>query len=84
VFRPCAPTCTKTLPPLVPAQLPPPEKTPQWCGSDAKDAAAPRGWRGVAEAQEDWGELNTGKGAPGLFVLDTATWGVHKVGAPRG
>jgi hypothetical protein len=34
----------------------------------------------VAEAQEDWGELNTGKGAPALFVVDCEGWGVHKVG----
>ncbi|KIY93010.1 hypothetical protein MNEG_14953 [Monoraphidium neglectum] len=59
--------------------LPPPEKTPQWGGADAKDAAAPRGWRGVAAAQEDWGELNTGKGAPALFVLDAGGWTVTKL-----
>jgi hypothetical protein len=77
------PTRLRPPPPAAPPppQLPAPEKTPQWSGSDAKDAAAPRGWRGVAEAQEDWGELNTGKGAPGLFVLDTASWVVHKAGA---
>ncbi|GBF91528.1 hypothetical protein Rsub_04268 [Raphidocelis subcapitata] len=61
------------------AELPAPEKTPQWTGADAKDAAAPRGWRGVAAAQEDWGELNTGKGAPALFALDCGSWGVHKL-----
>lgn len=30
--------------------------------------------------QEDWGELNTGKRTPALFVLDTTTWQVSRIG----
>lgn len=30
-------------------------------------------------AQEDWGELNTGKKTPGLFVLDIARGSVSAV-----
>ncbi|KAF8057927.1 Serine/threonine-protein phosphatase PP1 isozyme 1 [Scenedesmus sp. PABB004] len=43
-------------------------------GADA--GAAPRTWRGVSAAVEDWGELNTGKRPPALYVLDTAAWAV--------
>lgn len=53
------------------AEAPPPGKTPEWCGAapgpdgkKAEGAAAPKGWRGQGEWQEDWGELNTG----GLLV----------------
>lgn len=58
------------------------EKTPQWGAPEdgPKDAAAPRTWRGVAAANEDWGELNTGKQAPSIYVLDINTWTVHQVG----
>lgn len=55
------------------------EKTPLWSGAEGKDKAVPRGWRGVGEFEEDWGELNTGKKAPGLFVLDMDTWQVTRV-----
>lgn len=42
--------------------------------ADKKEVkAAPKGWRGVGEYQEDWGELNTGKKAPALFMFDTTT-----------
>jgi acylaminoacyl-peptidase len=63
-------------------QAPVAEKTPQWGAPEdgPKDAAAPRSWRGVAAATEDWGELNTGKQAPSIYVLDTNTWTVHQVG----
>lgn len=30
--------------------------------------------------QEDWGELNTGKKPPALFMLDLASWRVAPVG----
>ena len=34
--------------------------------------------------QEDWGELNTGKKPPALFVLDLASWRVVAVsGLPQ-
>ncbi|KAG1675395.1 hypothetical protein FOA52_012314 [Chlamydomonas sp. UWO 241] len=53
------------------AETPVREKTPAWGGPDSlKDAAGPKSWRGVGPALEDWGELNTGKRAPGVFVLD--------------
>ena len=47
------------------AEAPPPAKTPEWgarLGPDGKKAegAGPKGWRGVGEWSEDWGELNTG------------------------
>jgi acylaminoacyl-peptidase len=45
----------------------------------ASSAATPRGWRGVGEAEEDWGELNTGKRPPALFVLDTRDWSVRSL-----
>ncbi len=47
----------------VPApQLPASEKTPAWCGPESlKEAAGPKSWRGVGQALEDWGELNTGE-----------------------
>jgi acylaminoacyl-peptidase len=45
--------------------------------SSNEDAgAAPRTWRGVSAAVEDWGELNTGKRTPSLFALNTDTWQV--------
>ncbi|EFJ40104.1 hypothetical protein VOLCADRAFT_100173 [Volvox carteri f. nagariensis] len=47
------------------------ERTPAWCGPESlKDAAGPRSWRGVGAAGEDWGELNTGKRPPAVYVLD--------------
>ena len=51
-------------------------KTPEWNaaakGPDGKkkEGAGPKSWRGIGEFQEDWGELNTGKRSPALFVLD--------------
>uniref|UniRef100_A0A383VD43 acylaminoacyl-peptidase n=1 Tax=Tetradesmus obliquus TaxID=3088 RepID=A0A383VD43_TETOB len=47
--------------------------------SNGEAAAAPRTWRGVSAAVEDWGELNTGKRTPSLFALNTDTWQVHKL-----
>lgn len=43
-------------------------------------AAGPKSWRGVATAEEDWGELNTGKRSPAVYVLDARTKAVAKVG----
>lgn len=34
---------------------------------------------GLRHAQEDWGELYTGKRAPTLFVLDLKTWVLARV-----
>ncbi|KAL4436940.1 hypothetical protein ABPG75_004079 [Micractinium tetrahymenae] len=67
------------------AEAPPPARTPEWgappAGPDGKKAegAAPKGWRGQGEWSEDWGELNTGKKPPTLFVLDTESWAVQRV-----
>jgi hypothetical protein len=74
------------------AEAPPPEQTPLFGSSRgnggssngngskaATAAAAPRTWRGVAGASEDWGELNTGKQPPALFALHTPSWTVHRV-----
>ncbi|KAL4858184.1 Acylamino-acid-releasing enzyme 1 [Chlorella vulgaris] len=68
------------------AEAPPPARTPEWCGpapgADGKKeegAAAPKGWRGHGEWTEDWGELNTGKKPPTLFVLDCKSWAVQRV-----
>jgi acylaminoacyl-peptidase len=44
--------------------------------SNGDTGAAPRTWRGVSAAVEDWGELNTGKRTPSLFALNTDTWQV--------
>jgi acylaminoacyl-peptidase len=54
-------------------------------GGEKKDkksaaGAAPKAWRGVGAYEEDWGELNTGKRPPALFVLDTKAWTVAAVG----
>ena len=59
-------------------------KTPAWGNSSAgpepaKDAAAPRTWRGVGEWGEDWGELNVGKQPPAVFVLDLEGFRVQRV-----
>ncbi|KAG2430962.1 hypothetical protein HXX76_009928 [Chlamydomonas incerta] len=62
------------------AETPNPERTPAWCGPDSlKDAAGPRSWRGVGAANEDWGELNTGKRPPAPFVVDLTRREVYKV-----
>jgi hypothetical protein len=68
------------------AEEPPAEQTPKFGSSSSKAqqngssngdaAAAPRTWRGVSAAVEDWGELNTGKRTPSLFALNTETWQV--------
>lgn len=39
-------------------------------GSSSSKAAAPRTWRGVAAAVEDWGELNTGGFVLYVVVID--------------
>ncbi|KAL6764745.1 acylaminoacyl-peptidase [Haematococcus lacustris] len=55
------------------AEAAPGERTPAWGGPEAlKDAAGTKSWRGVAAHQEDWGELNTGKRPPQVFILDIA------------
>jgi acylaminoacyl-peptidase len=53
------------------------KQTPEWGGlgngsDDSKSDADPKEkkWRGVGEFEEDWGELNTGKRAPAVFVFD--------------
>lgn len=39
----------------------------------------------MGEWQEDWGEINTGKKVPALFVLELSDWTVSKVaGIPEG
>ncbi|MEW5307421.1 MAG: hypothetical protein WDW36_009819 [Sanguina aurantia] len=59
---------------LEPGRCPPSERTPAWGGPDSlKDTAGPKSWRGVGTVEEDWGELNTGKRPPQLFVLDLST-----------
>jgi len=62
------------------AEVPASERTPSWGGPEAlKDAAGPKSWRGVGPALEDWGELNTGKRSPAVYVLDTKRREVIKV-----
>jgi acylaminoacyl-peptidase len=77
------------------AEAPPATRTPEWGGGGGEGAdgadggkkekkaaagAAPKAWRGVGAYEEDWGELNTGKRPPTLFVLDTEAWTVAAVG----
>ena len=38
----------------------------------------------MGEAEEDWGELNTGKKSPEIYVLDLKTWVVHQVRKRKG
>ena len=69
------------------AERPKRRQTPEWGdgfgkgrGSATQDGvedtaevkAKGRVWRGVGEFEEDWGEANTGKQAPAVFVLDVA------------
>lgn len=66
------------------AERPKTKQTPEWgssFGSGISDEqgeeknetkAKGRVWRGVGEFDEDWGEANTGKQAPAVFVLDLA------------
>lgn len=62
------------------AEVPPSERTPAWGGPETlKDAVGSKSWRGVGVANEDWGELNTGKRAPAVYVLDLKTLAVCKV-----
>lgn len=66
------------------AEAPAGDATPEWgAPPGGKEKAGPKGWRGVGQRQEDWGELNTGKMAPCLFVLDTAA-GACAVNRPLG
>jgi acylaminoacyl-peptidase len=61
-------------------QAPAAEKTPEWGNEGApKDVAAPKGWRGQAAFVDDWGELNTGKKPPSLFLLDLDKASVSQV-----
>jgi acylaminoacyl-peptidase len=59
------------------------EKTPAWGSHDpppsdpkppsaSEPKAAPKTWKGVGVMLEDWGELNTGKRAPNVFLWDLA------------
>lgn len=75
------------------AESPINKRTPEW-GTRApqseesdgtkKKAAGPKGWRGIGEYLEDWGELNTGKRQPTLFVLNIESGNVEAVqGLPR-
>ncbi|KAK9862725.1 hypothetical protein WJX84_011555 [Apatococcus fuscideae] len=70
------------------AEEPPTTETPKWSGAaktdgqeatDALPTATPKSWQGIGEYQEDWGELNTGKKTPALFVLDAKTWQVSRI-----
>lgn len=66
-------------------QVPAWERTPAWGGPAAlKDQAGPKSWKGVGAALEDWGELNTGKRPPAVFVLDTERGEVQQVRGQRG
>jgi acylaminoacyl-peptidase len=60
-------------------QAPASEKTPLWGGCEPKESAAVKGWRGLGSWQEDWGELNTSKASPALFVLDTGSCAVSRL-----
>lgn len=51
------------------------------CLLKAQDAAGTKSWRGLGAAVEDWGEVNTGKRAPAVFVLDLRMHKVIKVRA---
>lgn len=58
-------------------QRPKHQETPEWGNNmkkkDEKDdrSAKYKTWKGVGEFEEDWGEANTGKQAPAVYVLDT-------------
>lgn len=66
-------------------QAPVAKTTPQWGGCPAgpgdkkPEGAGPKPWRGIGEFQEDWGELQTGKRSPAVFVLDVASGEVAAV-----
>lgn len=72
------------------AESPVDKRTPEWGtlrdedDETKKKIAAPKGWRGVGEFLEDWGELNTGKRSPTLFVLNVESGKVEAVqGLPK-
>lgn len=67
------------------AERPKTRQTPEWGDGFGKGRGSANGdgdedvgeakakgrvWRGVGEFEEDWGEANTGKQAPAVFVLD--------------
>jgi len=63
-------------------QRPKQRQTPEWGNlstsnnnSDKNDSskAKYKTWQGVGEFEEDWGEANTGKQSPAIFVLDIPT-----------
>ncbi|CAL5219578.1 g1438 [Coccomyxa viridis] len=81
------------------AEVPADTETPEWVSlatskpsQDTKEdgkhekspKAAPKTWRGVGEFEDDWGELYTGKRAPGIFILDLKTFIVQPMaGTPE-
>eukprot|EP00798_Chlamydomonas_sp_ICE-L_P011997 gene11997-15092_t len=66
------------------AEVPVSEKTPAWGGPDSlKDQVGTKSWRGIGPVVEDWGELNTGKRSPAVFVYDVQQKEVVKVPVPE-
>jgi len=70
------------------AEMPVLSKTPEFGGANKGgkkiEGAGPKEWRGIGEFQEDWGELNTGKRPPTLFVLELSSGQVAEVqGMPK-
>nr|QKY15027.1 acylamino-acid-releasing enzyme (AARE) [Polytomella parva] len=66
------------------AETPAEEQTPLWGGGEAvKDNAGPRTWRGQGKAHEDWGELNSGKRDPSVFLLDLSTRNISSLASSQ-
>ena len=64
------------------AEAPAAVRTPLWPGrvkAKTGDDAAPSGWRGQSELNEDWGEQLSGKRRAALFVVDVPSGGVQPV-----
>jgi len=72
-------------------QEPRENSTPEWGAaqrsnqSEKNDTklAKPRSWRGVGAYQSDWGEGNTDKRSPAIFVLDIGTKCITAVSKPE-
>eukprot|EP01025_Chloroclados_australasicus_P040972 TRINITY_DN4314_c0_g1_i6.p1 TRINITY_DN4314_c0_g1~~TRINITY_DN4314_c0_g1_i6.p1 ORF type:complete len:793 (-),score=68.90 TRINITY_DN4314_c0_g1_i6:299-2455(-) len=62
------------------AQIPKPKTDKLLGNSDEADKAGEKGWKGVAEFKEDWGELLGGKTESGLFILHIEDGSIARFG----